>query len=107
MTNIFFAGESLPVDLLAQTEGFLRDAAEGLVMAVRAVQAGEGGDGKDVQHALGEFRKSFQHVMDERARVEKYRKTYAGTGAGQSLDFGAARDEIQRRLACLRAATDD
>jgi hypothetical protein len=47
---------------------------------------------------------ALQMVMDERTRVEKLRKNVAGVVRDYAIDFDAARDEIGRRLACLREA---
>jgi inhibitor of KinA sporulation pathway (predicted exonuclease) len=107
MTNFLESGEVLPVDLQAVTENFFREAAEALAIATKAVRTGDGTENKAVQDAIGELKKAFQHVMDERARIEKHRKTYSGAAAGQSLDLDSARGEIGRRLACLRAASED
>ncbi|MBU2958624.1 permease [Paracoccus sp. 1_MG-2023] len=49
-------------------------------------------------------REAVQLLMAERNKVEKLRKDIAGGVGGGSLDLDAARDEIGRRLACLRRA---
>ena len=49
-------------------------------------------------------REAVQLLMAERIKVDKLRKDIAGGVGGGSLDLGAARDEIGRRLACLRRA---
>ena len=49
-------------------------------------------------------REAVQLLMAERTKVEKLRKDIAGGVGGGSLDLDAARDEIGRRLACLRRA---
>jgi hypothetical protein len=49
-------------------------------------------------------REAVQLLMAERNKVDKLRKDIAGGVGGGSLDLGAARDEIGRRLACLRRA---
>ena len=52
---------------------------------------------KDVREAL-------DHLKQERMKVDKLRKDIAGGVGGGCLDLDAARDEIGRRLACLRRA---
>lgn len=52
---------------------------------------------KDVRDAL-------KLLIGERAGLEKLRRDAGGLGADPVFDFDAARDEIGRRLACLRDA---
>ncbi|WP_157994854.1 permease [Paracoccus tegillarcae] len=52
---------------------------------------------RDVREACG-------HLRQERDKVDKLRKDIAGGVGGGSLDLDGARDEIGRRLACLRRA---
>ncbi|RJL05621.1 permease [Paracoccus aestuarii] len=49
-------------------------------------------------------REAVQLLMAERSKVDKLRKDIAGGVGGGALDLDAARDEIGRRLACLRRA---
>lgn len=48
-------------------------------------------------------RQAIHLLMEERQKIEKYRKTII-RGGGNGLDLDAARAEIGRRLACLRRA---
>ncbi|QBX34398.1 permease [Paracoccus liaowanqingii] len=50
-------------------------------------------------------REAVQLLMAERIKVDKLRKDVAGGVGGGCLDLDAARDEIGRRLACLRRAS--
>ncbi|MDT8856324.1 hypothetical protein RNZ50_15115 [Paracoccaceae bacterium Fryx2] len=104
MTMIFSAGEGTPNDLLSATEELYREIAQELVVAVRKVRDGETGEVKAAKQAVRDLRDAFQMVMDERTRVDKLRKQVAGVVHDTALDFDAARDEIGRRLACLRDA---
>ena len=73
-----------------------------LRMALR--QGGGAEDVKDTARLVRDLRAATQLVLEERNRVDKLRKEVAGdVGAGR-LDLAAARDEIGRRLACLRRA---
>ncbi|MBU3031286.1 permease [Paracoccus marinaquae] len=56
-----------------------------------------------VQVAKG-VREAVHLMMTERNKVDRLRKDIAGGVGGGSLDLDAARDEIGRRLACLRRA---
>lgn len=49
-------------------------------------------------------REAVQLLMAERNKVDKLRREIAGGVAEGCLDLDAARDEIGRRLACLRRA---
>lgn len=49
-------------------------------------------------------RDAISLLMQERNKVDKLRKDIAGGVGGGSLDLDAARDEVGRRLACLRRA---
>jgi hypothetical protein len=96
--------DDVPVDLLQVTEEMYREAAENLTRAIREVRKGKLDDAKATQTAVRDMKTAFAMVMDERSRVDKLRRNIAGLVGGQGLDFHAARDEIGRRLACLRDA---
>ena len=104
MTIKFRDGDEPPVDVLAETEGYLRETVEEIVRAVRDVRAGRIGDIKAAQANVRDLKTLFQMIMDERTRVGKLRKQVAGVVDGHTLDFDGARDEIGRRVACLRDA---
>lgn len=97
-------GDASQVDLLAETERLYREVAEELAMATRRVSEGDIGEVGNAVRAVKELRAAFGMVMDERTRVEKLRKQAGGVIGGTRLDLDAARDEIGRRLACLRDA---
>lgn len=59
---------------------------------------------KKAVDAARTVRDAIQLLMVERNKVDKLRKEIAGGVAGGRLDLDAARDEIGRRLACLRRA---
>jgi hypothetical protein len=104
MTVKFSGGDGDPVDLLAATETMLREGAAEAVRTMQEVRAGRFGEIKDAQALMRDLRQMFQTFMDERTRVDKLRQQTAGVVRGHALDFAAARDEIGRRLACLRDA---
>lgn len=82
-----------------------REVAEDLHRLRLALREGGGAeDVKDTARLVRDLRAATQLVLEERNRVDKLRKEVAGdVGAGR-LDLDAARDEIGRRLACLRRA---
>jgi hypothetical protein len=104
MTIKFGAGDEPPVDLLAFSEGLYRDVADELARTLLAVQAGELANLKPATQVVKELKDAFKVVMDERTRIDRLRQHTAGVIAAGTLDFDAARDEIGRRLACLRDA---
>ena len=59
---------------------------------------------KEAVAAVRDVREATQLLAAERSKVDKLRKDIAGAVGGGSLDLDAARDEIGRRLACLRRA---
>ena len=104
MTIKFGAGNATPIDLLAFSEQLYHDVANDLARTLLAVQAGELANLKPATQMVRELKEALKYVMDERTRVDKLRQQTAGVIATGTLDFDAARDEIGRRLACLRDA---
>lgn len=49
-------------------------------------------------------RQAIHMLMEERQKLDRYRKDIAGGIGGGELDLDAARNEIGLRLACLRRA---
>lgn len=60
--------------------------------------------GKELAEEFRSLRKALEIAYHERANIQKLKGLDAGTGGG-ALDLHAARDEIARRLDCLRAAS--
>ena len=104
MTVKFSAGDEPPLDLLAVTEKHLMDAAQALARTIDKISDGAFDEAKAAVSAVRDLKAAFQTVMDERGRVDKLRKHVTGTVGATALDLHAARDEIGRRLACLRDA---
>lgn len=107
MAFFFPNNDGTPVDMTAATEELLQEAAEELIRTISAVRAGEMDHIPAAKTAVKGLKDAFQNVMDERNRVEKLRKQVAGSVGTGTLDLSAARDEIGRRLALLRAAGRD
>lgn len=104
MTINFSVGDEPPVDLLAEVENLYRTTAEDLVRSVNAIKRGEFEEAKAATQSVRDLKTALAMVMDERGRVEKLRKQFTGAVGTGELDLHAARDEIGRRLACLRDA---
>ena len=93
------AGEAIDV-----AGEMFREVAEELHRLRIGLRGGSTEDVKDTARLVRDLRAATQLVLEERNRVDKLRKEVAGdVGAGR-LDLAAARDEIGRRLACLRRA---
>ena len=94
------AGEAIDV-----AGEMFREVAEELHRLRIGLRGGSTEDVKDTARLVRDLRAATQLVLEERNRVDKLRKEVAGdVGAGR-LDLAAARDEIGRRLACLRRAS--
>ncbi|WBU57528.1 permease [Paracoccus sediminicola] len=81
-----------------------RGCAEDLTRLQQRLRDGETGEVKDAVKLARELRSATQLMLEERNKVEKLRKEAAGAVGDGVFDLDAARDEIGRRLACLRRA---
>lgn len=82
-------------------------AAEILGGVIREARERKPGAAKELAGYTKEFRAALQTVLNERATVDKLRKQELGAVGAGTLDLATARDEIGRRLACLRDAGSD
>ena len=90
-----------PIDIAS---AMFREVAEELHHLRAGLRRGETEGLKDAARVVRDLRAATQLVLEERIRVDKLRKEVAGDVGAGSLDLAAARDEIGRRLACLRRA---
>ena len=117
MTKIFAPGPEAPegpfvpgaamaqdMDVIEIADGLFRSYAGDLHQLRLKIQAGETEDLKDSGKLVRDLRAAAQLVLEERSKVDKLRKDAAGSVGTGVLDLAAARDEIGRRLACLRRA---
>lgn len=98
-----------PEEAIAVAEGLFWSYVKDLETHKMALTARESGvvDPAELKKAIQmarDVREAVHLLMQERNRVDKLRKDIAGGVGGGSLDLDAARDEIGRRLACLRRA---
>ncbi|MFV0409560.1 MAG: permease [Paracoccus sp. (in: a-proteobacteria)] len=84
--------------------GVFRDAAEDMERLRRKLRVGDMGELKDAAAMARSLRTATQQMLEERNKVDKLRKEIAGSVGTGCFDLDAARDEIGRRLACLRRA---
>lgn len=102
------AGGALPQEVLDFTEELFRIAVGDLGSILAEIRDGRFEAAKEGKRALRDLTSMSMQVLEERRNVEKFRKHIAGSLRGiTELDLDAARDEIGRRLACLRAARGD
>ena len=92
------------MDVIEIADGLFRSYAGDLHRLRLRIQAGETDDLKESGKLVRDLRGAAQLVLEERSKVDKLRKDAAGTVGAGVLDLAAARDEIGRRLACLRRA---
>ena len=92
------------MDVIEIADGLFRSFAGDLHQLRLRIQAGETQDLKESGKLVRDLRAAAQLVLEERSKVDKLRKDAAGHVGTGVLDLAAARDEIGRRLACLRRA---
>ena len=98
------AAASDAADLVVEAEAQLLRAGRRLGELVDRLDAGDLTAAGEVPAAVATLDKALGAVFSERARRERNGGSSAAT-AGQ-LDLGAARAEVERRLARLRATLD-
>jgi hypothetical protein len=79
--------------------------AEALLAAIRKLR--EEDPETTIDKALRDHRQSLQTIAEMEKFIDRYCTERAGGGPDAVLNLDAARDEIGRRLACLRAARGD
>lgn len=92
------------IETIEIASGVFRDAAEDMERLRRKLRAGDLGELKDAAAMARSLRNATQQMIEERNKVDKLRKEIAGGVGDGCFDLDAARDEIGRRLACLRRA---
>lgn len=106
------AKEDAPVAPVGTVERIFEMAAARLADAIGQLETGRSAEVRATQKAIRELRLALWMLVDERTRLDRLRNKIGGlagdgeTGGGRRLDLDAARDEIGRRLAGLRAAGD-
>lgn len=104
MTETTWDDDRALAELLADGEWHFGDAAQGPAPAPEPARAVRAGKVRTVVETVRELKAAFQLVQEERGRVGKLVKHSTGVVPDHVLDLHAARDEIGRRLACLRGA---
>lgn len=98
-----------PEELIADAAWLFRDYWKDLRAHREAIAASDWealdpGTLKKANETVKTVRQAIHMLLEERQKLDKYRKDIAGGVGGVELDLEAARDEIGLRLACLRRA---
>ena len=91
--------------LLRVEERFSQAAAD-FDAAAKRIATGEFVTPVTARDLAHEYRKTATLLFEERRRLAEKRKHRHGIVQEFALDFGKARDEIRRRMACLRSAEE-
>lgn len=86
---------------LAEAQALFDSARRQLFGVIRDVESGETPAVKKLQPLLAELRRATWTIHEERKKQDEERKRELGIVNGRALDLDAAREEVQRRLACL------
>lgn len=103
------AEDDAPEALDALIANLFDRVAVKMELAIEELESGRPAEVRAAERALQDLRSALWVLVDERARVDRLRSKIAGYVGGHGngdgrLDLDAARDEIGRRLAGLRAA---
>lgn len=98
-----------PEELMADAAWLFRDYWKDLRAHREAIAASDWealdpGTLKKANETVKTVRQAIHMLLEERQKLDRYRKDIAGGVGGVELDLEAARDEIGLRLACLRRA---
>ena len=101
-----FEDDGTADESLAAAEELLKEVGLALADLSKKIRQDDVEAGRAAKAVLSEFTHARNMASRERIRVVDERKKGAGIVGDYAIDFDAARDEIGRRLDCLRAASD-
>ena len=105
MTMIYpTLGDGNSEEVFSEAQQTFHRATRALNKLVDQLDVGELTNGGEAGRLLKELKQALQTALQERERLEQKARTDAGIVSDYAVDFDAARSEIGRRLACLRAA---
>ncbi|MCA8881872.1 MAG: hypothetical protein KDA73_18400 [Rhodobacteraceae bacterium] len=105
MTIIYPDGEEgASAGIMSEAQQTYQRAQAALNKLVSELDDGELVHVGEAGRILKELKDALRTANQERERVESERRKQAGIAGEYAIDFDAARLEIGRRLACLRAA---
>ena len=97
-------GEETPGQVLEEVQEHFNRARQVFEEVIQRIKAGELVTASESDKAVSELNRAKQTLYNERAKIEEQLRRDAGVHNAYALDLGAARVEIRRRMACLRAA---
>ncbi len=97
-------GETAGNDPTAAAEALLSETAEVVRQLLAQVRAGEFGKAEALAREQAQLRKALLAAITERQTIERLKRESGAEAPNAALDLVAAREEIGRRLARLRAA---
>jgi hypothetical protein len=102
MSMNFTFEEALPEQLLVDAGRLFSAAAAVLLQAINSLKEGDLSATKEVVEAVRDMKLGLALIQHERSNLEKLGRKIAGAVGTGTLNLHDARDEIGRRLACLR-----
>lgn len=97
-------GDDSSEHMLSEAQETYQRTTSVLNVLVRQLEANRFDHVGETTRILRELKNALQSAINERERVEKQRDEKQGIVNGYAIDFDAARHEVGRRLARLRAA---
>lgn len=97
-------GEGSSDQVLSEAQKQFHRATRALDKLVDQLDDGELGNASEAQKLVRDLKNALAAAISERERLEKQQRDAAGIVHDYAIDFDAARHEVGRRLACLRAA---
>ncbi|MFN3936637.1 MAG: hypothetical protein ACK4KW_03565 [Gemmobacter sp.] len=94
----------LPGDEISEARELFDIAAQIMRRVLEEMRAAPAESARELATSTKDVRDTLKLLVAERANLEKLRGDAGALGGPGRYDFDAARDEIGRRLACLRDA---
>lgn len=91
-------------ETLVIAQNHFEDALQALEIVKQYLKDGDHLSGTEIKSVAADLRRATQSLLDERKRIDDQLRKEAGIVHAFGIDFGAARDEIGRKLDRLRAA---
>ena len=102
--NTPFGEDASSPDFLGIANDLFFRVLKELERQLEAAEMSKGEGSAGLAKTANDLRKAIQNIFDERKRLDQSGKNTTSEHGGAELDLVASRDEIGRRLACLRDA---
>ncbi|MDO9525784.1 MAG: hypothetical protein Q7J57_09660 [Gemmobacter sp.] len=97
-------GNGFPGDVISEAWELYDTAAKIMRMVLHEMKHEPKDSARELALYTKDVREALKLVISERAAVDKLRRDTGAVEGNHGFDFDTARDEIGRRLACLRDA---